>query len=319
MGVAAIAFAGTIAEKNWCLAPRKLMRTISADQKSGVLVSTVGVFGSAFLWLLGFKAVALWMGPEGVGLFSQLRQMAQAATVGATFGGTNSVVQGLSERGDEGARRQFRATAVRLVGSAGLLMVLGVLAAATPLTQFFLSSGAPELVATVRWLAVAVLLNIAGTYALAVLNGYRSYPYLALAQIAGPAALVLLLAAAWWWRWPPDPLLLVASFVACFGITCLAGLWGGVAPAATPRHSEHGTTGQRRAPNFSALRIVESGCCAFDHSGSAADPFLGDRGGRPCLWRFVRRRVDIDVQLHHAFSHGLQCDLPAASHPCHNA
>lgn len=202
------------------------MRTISADQKSGVLVSTVGVFGSAFLWLLGFKAVALWMGPEGVGLFSQLRQMAQAATVGATFGGTNSVVQGLSERGDEGARRQFRATAVRLVGSAGLLMVLGVLAAATPLTQFFLSSGAPELVATVRWLAVAVLLNIAGTYALAVLNGYRSYPYLALAQIAGPAALVLLLAAAWWWRWPPDPLLLVASFVACFGITCLAGLWG---------------------------------------------------------------------------------------------
>lgn len=42
----------------------------------------------------------------------------------------------------------------------------------------------------------AVLLNIAGTYALVVLNGYRSYPYLALAQIAGPVALVILLAAA---------------------------------------------------------------------------------------------------------------------------
>lgn len=202
------------------------MRTISADQKSGVLVSTVGVFGSAFLWLLGFKAVALWMGPEGVGLFSQLRQMAQAATVGATFGGTNSVVQGLSERGDEGARRQFRATASRLVGASGVMVVLAILVAASPLTGYFLSSGAPELVATVRWLALAVLLNVAGTYALAVLNGYRSYPYLALAQIAGPASLVILLGVAWWWRWPPDPLLLVASFVACFGITCLAGLWG---------------------------------------------------------------------------------------------
>ncbi|MBV5344623.1 MAG: hypothetical protein JZU63_03320, partial [Rhodoferax sp.] len=61
--------------------------------KSGILFSTLGVFGSAFLWLLSFKGIAYWMGPEGVGLFSQLRQMAQAATVGATFGGTNSVVQ----------------------------------------------------------------------------------------------------------------------------------------------------------------------------------------------------------------------------------
>lgn len=194
--------------------------------RGGVLVSTAGVFGSAFLWLLSFKVVALWMGPEGVGLFSQLRQMAQAATVGATFGGTNSVVQGLSERAEEAARRRFRATAVRLVGSAGLLVVLGILAAATPLTQFFLSSGAPELVATVRWLAVAVLLNIAGTYAMAVLNGYRSYSYLALAQVAGPAALVLLLAAAWWWHWQPDPMLLAASFVLCFGVTCMTGWLG---------------------------------------------------------------------------------------------
>jgi O-antigen/teichoic acid export membrane protein len=74
------------------------MRTFLASPRGGVLASTAGVFGSAFLWLLSFKAIAFWMGPEGVGLFSQLRQMAQAATVGATFGGTNSVVQGLAER-----------------------------------------------------------------------------------------------------------------------------------------------------------------------------------------------------------------------------
>jgi PST family polysaccharide transporter len=202
------------------------MSTPSPSLRGGILVSTAGVFGSAFLWLLSFKAVALWMGPEGVGLFSQLRQMAQAATVGATFGGTNSVVQGLSERHEEAARRQFRATAARLVGMSGLMVVLAILVAAPALTQFFLSSGAPALVATVRWLALAVLLNVAGTYALAVLNGYRSYPYLALAQIAGPAALVMLLAGAWWWRLPADPFVLSMSFVVCFGITCLAGLFG---------------------------------------------------------------------------------------------
>lgn len=202
------------------------MRTLSAGLRNGVLVSTAGIFGSAFLWLLSFKAVALWMGPEGVGLFSQLRQMAQAATVGATFGGTNSVVQGLSERPDEAARRQLRATAVRLVGPAGVLVALVILAVAPQLTAFFLSSSAPDLVATVRWIALAVLLNVGGTYALAVLNGYRSYPYLALAQIAGPAALVMLLAGAWWWRLSPTPQLLAGSFLLCFGVTSLVGAFG---------------------------------------------------------------------------------------------
>ncbi|MBV5344624.1 MAG: hypothetical protein JZU63_03325, partial [Rhodoferax sp.] len=80
--------------------------------------------------------------------------------------------------------------------------------------------------ATVRWIALAVLLNVGGTYALAVLNGYRSYPYLALAQIAGPGALAVLLASLWWWRLSPNPQVLAVSFVLCFGVTCLVGAFG---------------------------------------------------------------------------------------------
>lgn len=202
------------------------MSVVATSLKGGILISTIGVFGSAFLWLLGFKVVAIWMGPEGVGLFSQLRQIAQAATVGATFGGTNTVVQGLSERGEDVARQQFRVVASRFVGAAGILVVLAIFVAATPLTQFFLSSNEPELVTTVRWLAVAVLLNIVGTYALAVLNGYRSYRYMALAQIAGPAVLVGFLSVALLSNWLPVSILLAAAFVLCFGVTCLAGLVG---------------------------------------------------------------------------------------------
>lgn len=202
------------------------MRLLAASLKSGVLFSTAGVFGSAFLWLLSFKAVAYWMGPEGVGLFSQLRQMAQAATVGATFGGTNSVVQGLVERKDEFARTQFRKAATRLVGTTGAGVVLVMAAAAPQLTAFFLSSSAPELVATVRWIALAVFLNIGGTYALAVLNGYRSYFYLALAQIAGPAALLAMLAGASFLHLSADPQFLAGTFVFCYAMTCLVGAFG---------------------------------------------------------------------------------------------
>jgi len=202
------------------------MRSFFSEQKIGVLTSTAGVFVSAFLWLLGFKVVALWMGPEGVGLFSQLRQIAQAATIGATFGGTNSVVQGLAERPEELDRIQFRASAARIVGVSALVVVAMMLAAAPLLSRFFLSSVAPDLVSAVRWMAVAVLLNVGATYALAVLNGYRAYPYLALAQIAGPVSLVMALFSVSWWGVPPAPQLLAGSFVLCFGMTCLLGGWG---------------------------------------------------------------------------------------------
>lgn len=197
-----------------------------ASLKGGILISTAGVFGSAFLWLLSFKAMAYWMGPEGVGLFSQLRQMAQAATIGATFGGTNSVVQGLAERAEDDERLRFRASVARFIGLAGAGVVLLMFVAAPQLTWFFLSSSAPDLVATVRWIGLAVLLNVGGTYAIAVLNGYRSYAFLAIAQIAGPAAMALLLAAAWLLRLAPDPRLIAGSFVLCFGLTYLLGVVG---------------------------------------------------------------------------------------------
>lgn len=192
----------------------------------GALLSSSGVFGSAVCWLLSFKVLAYWLGPEGVGLFSQLRQFAQTATLGATYGGTNVVVQGLAARSDEASRRSFRTTAARLIGWAGLAVLLLILAAAPSLTEFILSSDAPDLVAAVRWLALAILLNIAGTYMIAVLNGYRAYTYLALAQIAGPASLAIFLTSAWLGFPAPDAFVLALAFVLCFGVTCIVGALG---------------------------------------------------------------------------------------------
>jgi O-antigen/teichoic acid export membrane protein len=64
------------------------MTTSPGNLKAGIFASVAGVFGSALLWLLSFKVIAYWIGPEGVGLFSQLRQIAQAATVASTYGGS---------------------------------------------------------------------------------------------------------------------------------------------------------------------------------------------------------------------------------------
>lgn len=194
--------------------------------RAGASFSLLGTFGAAFLWLLSFKVIATWAGPEGVGLFSQFRQIVQAATIGATFGGTNSVVQGLAERLTSEERLQFRATACRYIALMGLAWVLVLVVMAPYLTLFLLSSEDSALESSLRWLGLAVLFNVGATYAIAVFTGYRSYRYLAVAQIVGPLSLFVLLFGAWSLHLSPSPQLLSISFVVCFGITCLAGVFG---------------------------------------------------------------------------------------------
>jgi O-antigen/teichoic acid export membrane protein len=194
-------------------------------RKRGVIASTIGVIGSGFLWLISFNLVASWLGPEGVGLFSQLRQIIQGATVGATFGGSNTVVQGLSARSGEAARMNFRKTALKLIGFTGLLIVVFFVLTVPLLGQFFFASNAADLIQAMYWVALAIALSIASAYALAILNGYRLYYRLALAQISGPIALSALLFVYWTQGFPFDPVLLAKCFVLCFAITFTVGFF----------------------------------------------------------------------------------------------
>lgn len=194
--------------------------------KFGVILSTAGVFGSALLWLLSFKVIAYWLGPEGVGLYSQLRQIIQAATIGGTFGGTNLVVQGLSERSDFHDRLRFRATASLLICFTGVTVSILILIFAKELSLFLISSQSPNLVNTIRWLSVAALLSIGTIYVFAVLNGYRAYQYLALAQIMGPFSLVTVLSGAYYLKLNFHPEFLAILFSLCFGMSFIVGLYG---------------------------------------------------------------------------------------------
>lgn len=198
------------------------MRAVLRD----AFLSGAGVFGSALGWLLSFKILAQWLGPEGVGLFAQLRQLAQTAALGATFGGTNVVVQGLAACNDEVSRRQFLVKTARLIGLAGLVIVILMLVAAQDIARLVMSSETPQLVQTIRWLAIAVLLNIVAIYMLAVLNGYRSLASLAAAQIAGPAVMVIFLWIAWQGIPMPSALVLAGAFALGFGMTGVVAVLG---------------------------------------------------------------------------------------------
>ncbi len=198
---------------------------LSETRRLGAYFSFAGVFVSALMWLASFKVVALWLGPAGVGLYSQLRQIIQAATIAATYGGTNAVVQGISARDDESDRLRFRVMASRLIGGTGAAMALLIVISAPFLTRYFLSSDDEALIASIRWLGVAVLLSVGATYLTAVLNGYRAYGHLAAVQIAGPLGLTMTLAAAYFLRIDYRPEMLVWLFILCFGLSFGVGAW----------------------------------------------------------------------------------------------
>jgi PST family polysaccharide transporter len=194
-------------------------------RKLVILISSIGIIFHGLLWLFGFKLVATWLGPEGVGIFSQFRQIIQAATVGATFGGSNTVVQGIAEQSCETGRKNFRKTASRLICVVGMIVVVFFLFTAPQLVQFFFSSDSLPLIQAIYWVALAIALSIASTYALAVLNGYRSYYWMTLMQISGPFALSTLLLVCWWKGFAFDPVLLAKCFVLCFAVTFTVGVF----------------------------------------------------------------------------------------------
>jgi O-antigen/teichoic acid export membrane protein len=200
------------------------------------LLGGVGTFGAALGWLLSFKALAFWLGPDGVGLFAQFRQIAQTATLASTYGGTNVVVQGLAAQSDETARKRFRAAAARMIAVTALGVALLMLVAAPHIAMLTVSSRDAGLVASIRWLAVAILANAAATYFMAVLNGYRALGRMALAQVSGPIALMFFLVAAWRSGFSSPDSIMAVAFLICFGVTCCVGAWG-AARLAIPNES----------------------------------------------------------------------------------
>ncbi len=189
-------------------------------------VTAAGIFGAAFCWLMSFKVLALWVGPEGVGLFAQLRQIIQTATIGATFGGTNLVVQGLAARDNKAARLVFRQEAFRLTCVAGITLGALMVLLAPQIALLTLSTNDPELVLIIRWLALAVIINVAATYLMAVLNGYRAFGYLALAQVLSPLVMTLILFAGWLGGKVSASSIVTIGFLAGFGVSMLVGFLG---------------------------------------------------------------------------------------------
>ena len=193
------------------------------------------------VWVVAGKAMALMLGPAGVGLYGLLRQFAQNVNVVATFNGATTLVQGLASR--EEAGRPSYARHVAMIFLALTFLVGAALALGGPwLSRHLLGEQVPAHV--LAWMLIPLAGMSLSAYFLGLLNGYRHLKALVLCQALGPLAVLALIVPIGWlikgggvWGYSiilGVPYLLVGSAAGWVGIR--RG-WLAAAPAAAMRPS----------------------------------------------------------------------------------
>lgn len=174
-------------------APRVAERVVARGRPTrashAVLRATAIVGGASVaniaIGILRNKAVALLLGPAGVGTIGVLLNLVTAFASVAGLGVAMASVRALASAIDEAARAQVRRTVLELTT---LLAVTGGVATwllAEPIAR--LGGGALTAGGHMGWLAPAVALTIWSSTQFGLLNGQRRLGDLARAQVAGAA------------------------------------------------------------------------------------------------------------------------------------
>ena len=190
--------------------------------RTKILLSGFGIFGSAFLWLASFKIVAIWLGPSGVGLFSQFRQIVQVA---ASLGGINSIVQGVSERSEEVKRMQFRNTVIKFTFLIGAMVAFLLFFFSHIFAIIFFAHATPEIILGLKWIAFASLFSVLNIYIVGVLNGYKAFGPLAIVQVSGPLVIVVCLSILFFGKYDGTVDLLAILFFISFFAMFIIGIF----------------------------------------------------------------------------------------------
>ena len=157
--------------------------------KSGLKVG-ISTLAGLLGWVVAGKVLALQLGAAGVGLYGLLRQLLQNLALVGSFNGQTSLVQGIATRPDPVEQLRFSGSVLwiqaLMAGALALLLLLG----APWLGPWLIPH--PQGVVLLRWLALAMLVMVAQTYVIGLLNGHRLINDLVKSQLWGPLAVLAL-------------------------------------------------------------------------------------------------------------------------------
>lgn len=159
---------------------------LKAGAKVG-FATLAGLMGS----VVTGKILVFQLGAEGVGLYGILRQLLQNLTLVGSFSGQSALVQGIARRQDKTEQNRFSVSVLCiqsiLSGALALILLLG----APWLGPWLIPH--PQAIAHLRWLALAMLVLVANSYVLGLLNGRRMINELVKFQLLGPVTTLILI------------------------------------------------------------------------------------------------------------------------------
>ena len=161
------------------------------DILKAALKTMSGSMGFLLFGMLTVKIMAVVLGPNGVGLYSLLRQTLEFSKNLGTFGGEAALVQGLASR-TEKVRDRYLVTTFWVFVLGALLMAATLMVLAPWIAPLVFHRNDGQTIGLVRGLALPAVLVVASTYLNGVINGFRAIGLLALIQALGAGAGALL-------------------------------------------------------------------------------------------------------------------------------
>lgn len=146
--------------------------------------SSAGTFSTLIFGAVIIKILVLCNGPEGVGLFSILRQLQQTLVVIAMLGGQVAIVQGLASL-EKQSRDNFLVATFKLTFLATVLVILLLIVFSSPLSQFIFGNKIENGSHLIYWSILPLFCSSIFTFLCSVLNGNRAIGMQSLMLLTG--------------------------------------------------------------------------------------------------------------------------------------
>ncbi len=164
-----------------------MKRLVKAAAKTGS-----GTLLSLFFGVISTKIMAVILGPQGIGLFSVLKQVRQTASDLGTVNGQTAIVQGIASHASDREKKDYISTTFWVILFSGAMISTLVMVFAPRIARIVLNSGDPQIVSLIRWLALPIFINIELLFMNGLLNGYRYIGRLASVGVVGAAVTAIL-------------------------------------------------------------------------------------------------------------------------------
>ena len=163
-----------------------MLKILKAFFKTGL-----GSIGTIFFGIISTKIFAVFIGADGIGLLSILRQFRQTGFSLAGMSGEAALVQGIASNNDN-KKKEFIKSIFLLYVFSNFIISTAIFVFAPKISFLLFNSHSIDFIILVRWMIIPIVLFVFVAFFRSVLNGYRAIGYLAISIVTNSLIVAIL-------------------------------------------------------------------------------------------------------------------------------